>query len=77
MKYLIVIDSTASGRPRRSYLCHPRGRGIGWFWTDQREEAAEFESQDEARYIIETTMRIRSGVLILPVGEDPQPAAVS
>ena len=51
--------------------------GAGWFWTDQREEAAEFASQDEARYIIETTMRIRSGVLILPVGEDPQPAAVS
>ena len=44
--------------------------GAGWFWTDQREEAAEFASQDEARHIIETTMRIKSGVLIVPVSDE-------
>jgi hypothetical protein len=69
MKYLIVIDSTASGRPSRSYLCRPRG--VFCFWTFQREEATEFASRDEAQRVIETTMRLKSGVLIVPVSEDP------
>jgi hypothetical protein len=77
MKYLVVIDSTANGRPTRSYLCHPLGPGAGWFWTFQREEAAEFASRNEARRIIETTMRLKGGVLIVPVSEDPQPVAGS
>jgi hypothetical protein len=49
----------------------------GWAWTFQREEATEFPSRRDAQHIIETTMRIKSGVLIVPVSEDPQPAAGS
>jgi hypothetical protein len=71
MEYIIVIDSTTTGRLRRSYLCRLRGRANGWGWTFQREEATEFTSRDEAQRIIETTMRIKSGVLIVPVSEDP------
>jgi hypothetical protein len=73
MKYLIVIDSTADGRPGRNYLClPPEFRRGGWRWTSQREEANEFASRDEAERIIETTMRLKSGVRIVPVAEDPQ-----
>jgi hypothetical protein len=76
MKYLIVIDSTANGRPGRSYLCRPRGsRGYGWFWTFEREEAHEFASRDEAQRIIKARMKLRSDVLIVPVSEDPREAA--
>jgi hypothetical protein len=73
MKYLIVIDSTASGRPMRYYLClPPEFRKKGWAWTFRREEANEFASREEAQRIIETTMRIKTGVRIVPVAEDPQ-----
>jgi hypothetical protein len=74
MKYIIVIDSTADDRvKRRSYLCSPREfRRKAWAWTDQREEATEFASRKEAQQTIETEMRIKTGVLIVPVGEDPQ-----
>jgi hypothetical protein len=71
MKYLIVIDSTADDRPTRSYLCHSRGPGVGWHWTFRREEANEFPSRDEAQRIIKTRMKLKSGVLIVPVGEGP------
>ena len=78
MKYLIVIDSSADGHATRSYLCRRRGcRGHGWFWTFEREEANEFASRYEAQRIIETTMRLKGGILIVPVLEDPQLAARS
>jgi len=70
MKRLIVIDSTANGRSRRSYL--RRGRGAGWGWTLQPEEAHEFASRDEAQRIIKTRMKLKSGVLIVSVSEEPQ-----
>jgi hypothetical protein len=69
MKYLIVIDSTANGRRRRSYLF--RSSKLVWSWTSQREEAAEFANPNEAQQIIETTMRLKKEVRILPVSEDP------
>jgi hypothetical protein len=67
MRYLIVIDSTANGRPTRSYL--RRGRGAGWGWTFQPEEAHEFASRDEAQRIIKTRMKLKCGVLIVPIAE--------
>jgi hypothetical protein len=72
MKFLIVIDSTANSGPRRSYLCRlPKC----WVWTEQRREAAEFASRKDAQQIINTTMRIKTGVRIVPVGEDLYNAA--
>jgi hypothetical protein len=71
MKYLIVIDCTANGRRRRSYLF--RSSKAVWSWTSQREEAAELANPNEAQQIIETTMRLKKGVRILPVSEDPDP----
>jgi hypothetical protein len=70
------MDPANNGRPRRSYLFRPREfRGGGWAWTNQRELATEFASRDEAQQIIETIMRLKSGVLIVPVSKDPQEAA--
>ena len=78
MRFLIVIDSAKNGRRTRSYLCcPPEFPKNGWAWTFQREEATEFGSRKEAQRIIETIMRLKSGVLIVPVSEDPQPAAGS
>jgi hypothetical protein len=70
MKYVIVIDGAANGRPRRSYLCRPTPLRSGWFWTDRQEEAKEFASRDEAQRIIERRMKVKNGVLIVPVSED-------
>jgi len=78
MKYLIVIVSTADDRQTRSYLCRRREcRGHGWFWTFEREEANEFASRNEAQRIIKTRMKLKSGVVIVPVNEDPQHGAGS
>ena len=76
MRFLVVPDNFKNGRPTRSYLCRPAEfRSQGWGWTFQRKEALEFVSRDEAQRIIETTMTIKSGVLIVPVSEDTQEAA--
>jgi hypothetical protein len=69
MRFLIVIDSTGNGRQRRSYLLRPQSRGCYWVWTDQREEATEFGSRQEAQQIIRTKMRIKRGVSIVPLTE--------
>ena len=76
MRFLVVIDSAKNGHRTRSYLCRPpEFPKNGWAWTFQREEATEFASRKEAQQVIETTMRIKSGVLIVPVSEDPQEVA--
>jgi hypothetical protein len=78
MKYLIVIDGTDKGRPTRNYLCRPRGfRGRSGAWTGQPDKATEFSSRDEAQQIIETIMKLKSGVLIVSASEDPQGATGS
>jgi hypothetical protein len=72
MKYLIVIDGTENGRPIRNYLCCPREfRGRSGAWTSQREEATEFASRKVAREIIQTKIKIKTGVRIVAVSEDP------
>ena len=71
MRFLIVIDSAKNGRRTRSYLCcPPEFPKNGWAWTFQREEATEFGSRKEAQRIIETIMRLKSGVLIVPVSDE-------
>ena len=72
MKYLIVIDGTENGRPTRNYLCCPREfRGRSGAWTSHREEATEFASRKEAREIIQAKIKIKTGVRIVPLREDP------
>jgi hypothetical protein len=72
MKYLIVIDGTHNGRPTRNYLCRPREfRARSGAWTSQREKATEFASRKEAREFIQTKIKTKTGVRIVPVSEDP------
>jgi len=71
MKYVVVIDNIAHGRPTRIYLRRLRGgHGRWWGWTDQRCEATEFAGRNEAQQIVETKMRLKSGVLIVPVSDE-------